>query len=121
MTEQAAPKRGSVVWRFLPLAVLLVAGVLLVAYAGGPQQILGKVAANREWLSGLVQRHGLATTFAYVAIYVGLMTLLWIPPWLCTVIGGFLFGIWLGAPLALVGACTGAVTVFVLRAEGSAG
>jgi uncharacterized membrane protein YdjX (TVP38/TMEM64 family) len=121
MTEQATPKRGSVAWRVLPLGILLVTGVLLVAYAGGPQQLLAKVAANREWLNGLVQRHGFATAFAYVAIYVGLMTLLWIPPWLCTVIGGFLFGIWLGAPLALVGACTGAVVVFMLARRGLGG
>jgi uncharacterized membrane protein YdjX (TVP38/TMEM64 family) len=121
MTDQATPERRSLAWRVLPLGILLVAGVLLIAYAGGPQQILAKVAANREWLSGLVQRHGVATALAYVAIYVGLMTLLWIPPWLCTVIGGFLFGIWLGAPLALAGACTGAAVVFMLARRGLGG
>ena len=56
MTEQAAPKRGSVALRVLPLGILLVAGVLLVAYAGGPQQLLAKVAANREGLSGLAEK-----------------------------------------------------------------
>ena len=121
MTEQATPKRGSVAWRVLPLGILLVAGVLLVAYAGGPQQILAKVAANREWLNGFVQRHGFVTALAYVAIYVGLMTLLWIPPWLCTVIGGFLFGIWLGAPLALVGASRVRPPSSCSPAEGLAG
>ena len=121
MAEQGTRKRGFVGWRILPLSILLVTGLLLVAYAGGPQQILAKVAANREWLNGLVHRHALATAVAYVAIYAGLMTLLWIPPWLCTVIGGFLFGIWLGAPLALVGACTGATAVFVLARSGFGG
>ena len=60
------------------------AGVLLVAYAGGPQQVFAKFAANREWLNGLVVRHSFAAAVAYVLIYITLMMLLWIPPWLCT-------------------------------------
>jgi uncharacterized membrane protein YdjX (TVP38/TMEM64 family) len=54
-------------------------------------------------------------------LYAGLMTLLWIPPWLCTVVGGFLFGTWLGTPFALVGACSGAVAVFILARTGFGG
>lgn len=118
---EAAPKRGSFARRALPLAVLLVAGLLLVVYAGGPQQALAKLAANREWLNGLVLRHSLATAFAYVVIYTGLMLLLWIPPWLCTLTGGFLFGIWLGVPLALVSACAGSAAVFLLARRGFGG
>lgn len=123
MTHNATepPKRRSLVWRILPLAILLVAGVLLVAYAGGPHRILAEVAGNREWLGGLVQQHAMATAFAYVTVYAGLMMLLWIPPWLCTVIGGYLFGIWLGVPLAIAGASTGAVAVFVLARSGLGG
>ena len=94
-------KRGSSIRRFLPLGILLVVGVLVVAYAGGPQQVLAKFAANREWLNGLIERHSFAAAVVYVLIYITLMMLLWIPPWLCTLIGGFLFGIWLGVPLAL--------------------
>ena len=107
-------KRGSFIRRALPLGILLVAGVLVVAYAGGPQQVFAKLAANREWLNGLVLGHSFAAAVAYVLIYTTLMMLLWIPPWLCTLIGGFLFGIWLGVPLALFSACTGAATVFML-------
>jgi uncharacterized membrane protein YdjX (TVP38/TMEM64 family) len=118
---ESAPKRGSFTRRALPLAVLLVAGLLLVAYAGGPQQVLAKLATNREWLNGLVMRHSLAAAFAYVTIYTSLMLLLWIPPWLCTLIGGFLFGIWLGVPLALVSACSGSAAVFLLARRGLGG
>ena len=115
---EAAPKRGSFARRVLPLGILLVAGVLIVAYAGGPQQILANFAANREWLNGLVERHSFAAAVAYVLVYITLMMLLWIPPWLCTVIGGFLFGIWLGVPLALFSACSGAAIVFLLARRG---
>jgi uncharacterized membrane protein YdjX (TVP38/TMEM64 family) len=121
MTEQPAPKRRPIAWRILPLGILLVAGLAVLAYAGGPQQILAKVSGNREWLNGLVQRQGFAIALTYVVTYAGLMTLLWIPAWLCTVIGGFLFGIWLGTPLALAGACAGAIAVFVLARSGLAG
>jgi uncharacterized membrane protein YdjX (TVP38/TMEM64 family) len=123
MTHNATepPGRRSWAWRILPLAVLLMAGVLLVVHSGGPHQVLAKVAANREWLGGLVRRHVLATALAYVAVYAGLMLLLWIPAWLCTVIGGYLFGLWLGAPLALAGVSTGAVAVFVLARSGLGG
>jgi len=120
MTE-LTPKRGSIGRRLVPLLLLLMAGVLVVATAGGPQQVLAKVAGNREWLNALVTRHGVASAFVYVGIYAGLMTLLWLPPWLCTVIGGFLFGLWVGGPLALVGACAGASLVFVLARHGLGG
>lgn len=118
---EAAPKRGSLARRALPLGILVVAGVLLVAYAGGPQQVFAKFAANREWLNGLVVRHSFAAALAYVLVYIALMLLLWIPPWLCTLIGGFLFGIWLGVPLALLSACSGAAGVFMLARRGLGG
>lgn len=119
--RKAAPKRGSSARRLLPLGILVVAGIVLVAYVGGPQQILAKLGANREWLNGLVQSHPVATALAYVTTYICLMLLLWIPPWVCTVVGGFLFGIWLGVPLALFSACSGAAAVFMLARLGLGG
>ena len=119
--SEALATRGSFLRRALPLGILVVAGVLLVAYAGGPQQVFAKFAANREWLHGLILGHTFAAAVAYVLIYTTLMMLLWIPPWLCTLIGGFLFGIWLGAPLALISACTGSAAVFLLARRGLAG
>jgi uncharacterized membrane protein YdjX (TVP38/TMEM64 family) len=49
------------------------------------------------------------------------MTLVWIPPWLCTIIGGFLFGPLLGAGLALVAATAGALLTFLLARRGLGG
>jgi uncharacterized membrane protein YdjX (TVP38/TMEM64 family) len=121
LAPETAPPRPSLARRALPLGILLVAGVLLVAYVGGPQQILTTLAANRDWLNGLVQTHSVAAACAYVIVYIGLMLLLWIPPWVCTVTGGFLFGIWLGAPLAFLSVCTGSALVFLLARSGLAG
>ena len=54
-------------------------------------------------------------------LYACLMPLVWIPPWLCTIVGGFLFGPLLGAGLALLSATAGALLTFLLARRGLGG
>jgi uncharacterized membrane protein YdjX (TVP38/TMEM64 family) len=77
------------------------------------------VAAEYEnWLHDLIALHLILAVVAYIVIYIGLMTLIWVPAWPCTLIGGFLFGRWLGFASALLGATGGAITVFLLARAG---
>jgi uncharacterized membrane protein YdjX (TVP38/TMEM64 family) len=50
-----------------------------------------------------------------------LMTTLWVPAWLCSITGGLVFGLQLGAVCALAGATLGATAVFVLARAGLVG
>lgn len=102
----------------IPLALLAATGGLLMYLAGSPRALLGDLAADDAWLRTLVQRWGAVSVLAYIAIYAALMTTLWVPAWLCSIVGGFIFGPWLGTACALVGATLGATSVFLLARRG---
>jgi uncharacterized membrane protein YdjX (TVP38/TMEM64 family) len=121
MAEAGPREPGAMARRLLPLALLAVAGAVLVIAAGGPDQLVERLLGDRDWLRGLVARLGFAAVVAYVLAYAGLMLALWIPAWLCTLIGGYLFGLWLGGAAALVGATLGATAVFALARRGLGG
>jgi uncharacterized membrane protein YdjX (TVP38/TMEM64 family) len=121
MAENGWMQRGATVRRLLPLTAAVAAGAIVVALAGGPQEMFAAFGEERARLAALVAQLGFAAVLAYILVYAGLMTLLWIPAWLCTVIGGFLFGIWVGALSALVGATAGATAVFLLGRRGLGG
>jgi uncharacterized membrane protein YdjX (TVP38/TMEM64 family) len=107
--------------RMLPLVLLIVVGAVAVILAGGPRQAFHQVATQRAWLEALVADHGVLAPVVYVVCYAALMTLMWIPASMVTMIGGFLFGFWLGALCAVAGATLGGTTVFLLARWGLVG
>jgi uncharacterized membrane protein YdjX (TVP38/TMEM64 family) len=117
MSDEQPTDRSGLASRLL-LGLLAFAGLAILVAAGGPRQLLSGLAAERAFMQDLVARWGALSVLAFIACYAGLMMLLWIPPWLCTVIGGMLFGRWLGATYAALGATLGAIAVFLLSRLG---
>src|SRR5215471_3479733 len=107
--------------RLVPLALLLIAGVGFIAAGGHKYLSFAVLAENRDWLCGLVKSWGIAAALGYVAIY-GLLVALSVPGGAgLTLAGGFLFGTWLGALCAILGATIGATAIFLAARAGLGG
>ena len=100
--------------RWLPLALLFGVGATAwLVFDIGSYLSFEALAENREWLLGQVERYELRTLLLFVFAY-ALMTAFSIPGGaVFTVLGGFLFGTWLGTLYVVVGATLGAVAVFL--------
>lgn len=107
-------------WRYLPilLIILAIAGFFL---AGGQKYLsFGAIIESRDRLAGYVSTHWLLAIASYAGIYV-LAVALSLPGALAlTIIGGFLFGGWIGG-LVTVGAATLGATALFLAARTSLG
>lgn len=108
--------RAIVLRRLIPLALLLVAGVLFVALGGTRDLSFAALAANRERLVAVAAHDAAAAAVGYLAVYAGLVALSFPASELLTIAGGLLFGRWLGTLYAVVGATAGA-TLFFLAAR----
>jgi len=107
--------------RLLPLAMLALSGALFVALGGGHYLSFAALAANREWLVAAVAHAGTTAAIAFILIYAGLVALSFPAAELLTIVGGFLFGRWLGTAYAVIGATIGATLVFLAARAGLAG
>ena len=98
--------------RWLPLVVL--AALVLGAYALGLQKYLSLevIATNRDYLTNYVADHLLLAVLIYVAIYIGVVALSLPGAGLLSIVGGFVFGWALSAPVSVVAATVGAIIVF---------
>ena len=107
--------------RLIPLGLLVVAGGVFVAAGGHHYLTFAQLAEHREALCELAAENGVAAAFGFVGLY-GALTALSVPgAMLMTLASGFLFGTWLGALYALVGATIGASAVFLAARTGFAG
>jgi uncharacterized membrane protein YdjX (TVP38/TMEM64 family) len=100
--------------RLACLAVILAAGV--VAWRSGAVRYMGwqALAAHRVQWAADVSAHPVAAPFVFAGIY-ALGVALSLPVALClSLLGGLLFGVWLGGALTVIGACTGAVLIFLI-------
>jgi uncharacterized membrane protein YdjX (TVP38/TMEM64 family) len=107
--------------RFVPLAVLILAGALFIGFGGHRYLSLAALADNREWLQNFVAQGGIGAVLAFILAYAGLVTLSVPVAALLSIASGFLFGPWLGAICAVIGATLGATIVFLAVRAGSAG
>jgi uncharacterized membrane protein YdjX (TVP38/TMEM64 family) len=100
--------------RWLPLALLIVA--LAVVYATGLHRHLSltTLKSHRDALQSFVAAHPLAAPLAYMLVYAAAIALSVPGGLFLTLAGGFLFGTWLGAGWAVLGATAGAVAVFLI-------
>ena len=108
------PSPGRPAWRRLwPLALIL--GVLGLATALGLHRTLSfdTLAAHRASLAGFVEARPVAAALAYVAAYVVVVAFSLPGGAVMTLAGGFLFGPWIGAGLAVAGATAGACLLFL--------
>jgi uncharacterized membrane protein YdjX (TVP38/TMEM64 family) len=107
--------------RLTPLGILVVAGVTFVVAGGHRYLTFSALAENRLWLCGLAAHWGFVAAIAYIAAYAAVVALSVPGGAILTIAGGFLFGLWLGALCAVVGATSGAVWIFLAARAGLGG
>jgi uncharacterized membrane protein YdjX (TVP38/TMEM64 family) len=121
MPEATEASRGVVLRRLIPFALLVLAGIAFVAAGGGRYLTFASLAENRDRLCGLVQHWGFVAALIYVGLYAVLVALSVPGGAVLTVAGGFLFGTWLGAACAMIGATVGATGIFLAARSGFGG
>ena len=119
MPDDAPPPVA--VRRFLPLALLILAGILFMALGGHRYVSFATLADNRDWLCSTAARSGIEGALAFIIAYAGLVSLSVPGAALLTITGGFVFGPWLGTTYAVIGATIGATIVFMAARAGLAG
>jgi uncharacterized membrane protein YdjX (TVP38/TMEM64 family) len=107
--------------RCVPLGILILAGVLFMALGGHRYLTIAAIAENREFVCDLVGAARAMAALTFILCYAGLIALSVPGGALLTITGGFLFGPWLGAAYAVVGATIGATVVFLAARAGLAG
>ena len=119
--SDVGPRHQFSVWRLIPLCVLVVAAAVFML--GGVHNYLNfaQLAEHHALLRDLVTRHGVFAAAGFMLGYAGLTALSCPGAMLMTLAGGFLFGSWLGALYALIGATLGASVVFLAARAGLAG
>lgn len=107
-------KSGLRLARFWP--ILLLAGLLLAAWASGVTELLSfeALASHRAALAGLVGAQPLAAAAGFVLTYITAVTLSLPGAVVLTLAGGLMFGPWVGTALAVLGATIGACLLFLV-------
>lgn len=113
--------RGPSLWRLIPLVLLFAAAGIFLLAGGRHYLTFASLTRNREMLNDLVVRRAMLATVGFILSYAGLTALSVPGAMLMTLAGGFLFGTWLGALYALLGATAGASAVFLAARAGLAG
>lgn len=114
MRETPPRPPGKPLWlRLLPLAILCAGFAAFFALGWHRYISFETIRIHRGMLMDWVGRWGVMAAVAYVAGY-ALMTGFSIPGGaIATIVGGYLFGLWLGAAASVIGATLGAVAVFL--------
>lgn len=107
--------------RLIPLVLLFAAAGAFLLAGGRHYLTFASLTQNREFLTALVARSGALAAVGFILLYAGLTALSVPGAMLMTLAGGFLFGPWLGALYALIGATAGASAVFLAARAGLAG
>lgn len=111
--DESLPDASKPLWqRLLPLAALLLA--LLLAYVFDLHRYLSfeTLKAHQQALQRFVGARPLVAALGFVLVYAASVAISLPGAIFLTIAGGFMFGVWLGSLLAVVGATTGAVCVF---------
>ncbi len=100
--------------RLLPL--LVIAGLFAAFFGFGFNRYLSldSLRDNEAELRALVAGHPVLSAAAFIATYVAVVGLSLPVGAIVTMTGGFLFGLWIGAGLSVVGATAGAIVIFVI-------
>lgn len=108
-----APSGRSRLRRFLPLALLLVGFAVFFALGLQHELSLETLKAHRAAFEAWVEAHPVLAALIFAALY-ALIVACSIPAGApMTLAGGFLFGVWEGGALVVVGATAGATVIFL--------
>ena len=104
----------SPMWRRLAPAAILLVGLTLFLLLGLERYFSFEMlsrhhAALAEWVAG----HGALSVFLFVVVYALVVAFSLPIAIIITPLGGFLFGVWMGAALSVIGATLGSVAVFL--------
>lgn len=103
----AAPRPG-----YLLVVLLVSAGVSAHYYGFVDQLSLETLSANRDQLLAWVVANPLLSAVVFVAVYAGVVALSLPVATIVSLLGGFLFGRWLGTALIVSAATLGATAIF---------
>jgi uncharacterized membrane protein YdjX (TVP38/TMEM64 family) len=110
--DPSGPKRNR--WRYLPLALALVAAGAIFATGTHRYLSLESLIENRDKLQTFVAMHQSKALVLYILIYITAVTLSIPGAVFLTILGGFLFGWLVGGAAAAVSATIGAVGIFLI-------
>ncbi len=100
--------------RLLPVAILLLGLVLFFALGLGRHLSFETLSRNHAELTAWVKANDALAALAFVAAYATIAAFSLPVSAMMTALSGFLFGIWLGAALSIVGATLGAMALFTV-------
>jgi uncharacterized membrane protein YdjX (TVP38/TMEM64 family) len=99
--------------RLLPVVILL-AGLVLFLLLGLERYLsYDMLARNKAVVTAWVAAHTLLAALCFVAAYAVVVAFSLPIAVLITPVGGFLFGVWVGAVLSVLGATLGSIAVFL--------
>lgn len=105
--------RRRVARRLAPLVLALLALALFIAL-GGPRYVtLDALQDHRAALLAVAARHEVLAPVAMVLVYAGLVAISFPGAGYLTIFSGFMFGLWVGFPVAWAGATLGAMAIFL--------
>ena len=99
--------------RFLPVAILLLGLALFLLLGLGRHFSFESLSRNHAELAAWVATNGALAALAFMLAYAVAVAFSLPIAILITPLGGFLFGVWLGSILSIVGATLGATAVFL--------
>jgi uncharacterized membrane protein YdjX (TVP38/TMEM64 family) len=100
--------------RWLPLAVIAL--LIITAWASGLMEMvnLETVKTQREELLTLVSSHPVVSIICFITVYTVSVALSLPIATILSLLGGFLFGRWLGTSYIVIGATAGATILFLI-------
>ena len=113
LTRRSPTHRPSAkLWRWLPFVLLI--GAIAGSYASGLHNYLSlpAIAEHRAILKDMVAKHLILALGAYALVYVATVALLLPGAVILSILGGFLFGWKVSAPVTILSATLGATIVF---------
>jgi len=113
MTQDAKPKAKPFAGKLILMGILAFGIALFFLFDLGNYFTLDALQSNKDALQAHAQNHYLLTASVFILVYC-LQTALSLPgAGIMTLAGGFLFGTWMGALFANIGATSGAALAFL--------
>lgn len=112
--SETETKESKPLWqRLLPVAVIVVA---LTAFflLGGPKYVsFSALREHKDTLAGFVESNYALAIFSFILAYAVLVGISFPGAWVLSLLGGFLFGTFVGGGAIVIGATLGATAIFL--------
>lgn len=119
MNDQPSPSKARFsLKRLIPLFILVAGLILFLALDLQRYVSFDTLSEYRETLTRWVADHALLAGLVYMLVYAVVIAFSLPGGAVMTIAGGFLFGIWIGTALTVVGATVGATGVFLAARTG---